>query len=397
VEFDRDFIQWFFVALAGLIILTLLVLAFVANWKRGLLFLGILGSFALIVVGAMFFPFILLCIIAGLLVIFSIGSIFFANRLDNLERSLRTVWNPRKAFSGAIFGDIANTLGVLAGMGASRVFSDQSWFWWVGQMGGLLAMSVGLSLLWRGTREKKNLFEQHNDIVHIPAADLAKVNRYKFFALFNFVVGFATWLSLMLITPGNQALVRQDPIRWFWFVFSFLLLLYMVPTFVTFIRNPDNFNAADVAILLTLVALVVTLIILSAVILFNIQSIPPGKTTIIAGVIASIIGICFWLAAEAYNWVVLTFQWNTDGVETFSALDYMVWEKNIWEVIGAVTTIVFLSAVLADAIHDRVSASGVQAMQGFEIVFIVGATLGFIGTSRGIISGILNRFQNGHP
>ena len=400
MDTDLRVIIGVFGAVGGLLVLTLIALAFKASWKRVVLFAVLAAVIALIIVGAVYFPFPLL-VILGVVFLFSTLVIAIAaerapDRIDALGTHSKQVWNPRKAFGGSIFGDVANTVGVLAGMGASRLFAPAAW-WWLGHVGALLALVVALSLLWRGFMEKKRQRSQNPLIDAAPDENYAEADRRKYFGVLNLVVGFATWLSLMLITTGNANEVRRGDIRLLWFIFSLAFLFYLLSVTVYAARSgmdPTRRRAkGDIGILIVYWLLFVALVIMAALINFRLDLFPQSFTTATAGAVVGLIGVLAWIIAEGANWGLLSFQFYEDQIIAVKALDYLVWEKNLWQVIGGLTTMIFLSAVLADGVNSRPESAGLQSQDAIRIIFIVGATLSLIGALRGILSGILNRFQ----
>jgi len=59
---------------------------------------------------------------------------------------LKHFWNVQKSFGGGAFGDFANTVGVLAGVGAYQLINASEGWFWLGQFGAFLAALGGLSL-----------------------------------------------------------------------------------------------------------------------------------------------------------------------------------------------------------------------------------------------------------
>jgi MFS family permease len=389
VDTDLRVIIGVFGAVGGLLVLALIALALKANWRRVGLLLGVTAVIAFIVSGAVYFPFPMLIVVGVALLLATLATVL---RVDWVDDQSRRIWNPRKAFGGAIFGDVANTIGVVAGMGASRLFAPAAW-WWLGQVGALLALMVGLSLLWRGFMEKKRLKTLHQSLDNAPADKKKEAASRKWFGLLNLIVGFATWLSLMLITTSNASEVQRGDIRVLWFIYALLFLVFLI--FITVYYGRANLPADgwDRFMLVVFWLLFVALVIMAALINFRLDLFPQSFTTATVGAVVGLVGVLAWIIAEGANWGLLSFQFYEDQIIAVKALDYLVWEKNLWQVIGGLTTMIFLSAVLADGVNSRPESAGLQSQDAIRIIFIVGATLSLIGALRGILSGILNRFQ----
>lgn len=404
-----------FSILGGIIVLVVLGLAFRANPKRTAFFLTLLAAFVLLFVGANFFPFILLTLISGLLFLFSFATLatswtWMVEKLNIIESRFLQIWNPRKAYGGAIFGDLANAIGVFAGMGATRLLSDAAW-WWIGQVAVVLALAVGLSLLWRSFHERVENslgllgFLEDDSLFWDGAARrtaresaFKKANGAKYAAAFNYLVGTATWFSLMLITSNNVNEVRREDIRWLWVAIAALILLYLIFLTGYFLRKDElrgkpETRAGDIFVLICIWLATIAIITITIILRVDVELIVASGVTEISGIVIGIFGILLWIVSEGQSWLTLSLQWNKEGFDSVVALDYLVWEKNLWEIAGGLTTIVFLSAVLSDAINGRSSTAGLQSVDTYRILFIVGATLGLFGTLRGILSGILNRFK----
>lgn len=118
-------------------------------------------------------------------------------RLASVPNWLKSFWNVQKAFGGGLFGDFANTIGVLAGVGAYQLSkADESWFW-LGQFGAFLAALVGLSLVMRWILQSGKMQEGN-----------PKSTRW--YALGNFAIGIFTFLSITTPTStANLELLRS--------------------------------------------------------------------------------------------------------------------------------------------------------------------------------------------
>lgn len=390
---DRNIQNWIIIGIFSLIglgiLVGLIVAASKANWKRLLLFGGLLLVATFVILGANFFPFWMLLVLAILLVLLmgiallnalvGQGSLL-GNWIATVSTTIAQSWNPRKMYSGTIFGDLANSLGVIAGMGASRIFVADVW-WWIGHVAALFAFAVGLSLLWRSFDETPNVMESH---------------KKKIIGLFNLIVGAATWLSLMLITTGNATLVRRLDIRILWLVLFGIVFVILIGITVKFqiVDRPlvsakkARTNGLVVAAYWLVIVAVLTIAIILVV---DVNLIVSSRATDVAGPVVGIFGILFWIGAELESWISSTRKINEQGINGASVLDYLIWEKNSWEILGGLTTIIFLSAVVADAANGTEAAKGLQSTELYRIIFFIGAIMALFGTLRGILSGILNR------
>ncbi|MEM7112374.1 MAG: hypothetical protein AAF614_08070, partial [Chloroflexota bacterium] len=357
-----------FSVLGGIIFLIVLGLAFRANpWRTGF-FLILPAVIVILVIGGIYFPFILLTIVTGLLFLFSFATLatswtWLASKLNVARSTLLKVWNPRKAYGGAIFGDLANAVGIFAGMGATRLLSSAVW-WWIGQIAVVLALAVGLSLLWRSFFERvKNeagLAAQENNIMGLAEvarlrrawkAGFDKANRAKRTAVLGYFVGTMTWFSLMLMQSGNVNQVEDTRLRWLWVAIVVLLFAYLLFLTIYYVRNDALRNAGqtrrgDIFVLVCFWIATLAIMVFTIILRVDVSLIAPSPATEISSTVIGIVGIVLWIVAEGESWLTLSLQWNKEGFDSVEALDYLVWEKNLWEMAGGLTTIVFLRAVL---------------------------------------------------
>jgi hypothetical protein len=103
-------------------------------------------------------------------------------------------WDMYKVFSGGMFGDFANTVGILSGVGAYQLKEANNGWFWLAQFAAILAALVGLSHGMRWILEAGDKLESGQP----------KYTRW--YALLNFAVGIFTFLAVA--TP--TAMTSQD-------------------------------------------------------------------------------------------------------------------------------------------------------------------------------------------
>lgn len=281
----------------------------------------------------------------------------------------------KKGLGGTIFADIANMIGVFAGIGAYRLVSDdlqlvKAW-WWIGQMAAYMAAAVGLSLIWRWG--------------NTPAG--GGEGKQKWPGLFNWIVAAGTIVSLYAPTESNRLITGLETgatndiagvaAGGIWL--ALLIFLVLVSWYILFIRRSRFFEDGK-SRFVTIVFLLITIASILAVI-FSIIGARSSQDWTIPGTIIGILAIFAWIGGEFYNYVGLTLEFKAN--QTYiSVLDYLDWEKNFWEIVGGLGTILFL--IGNNFFKETFGNTN-------DILFYVAATLGFLGTLRGVLRGILKQ------
>ncbi len=416
-------VNWVFIALLATIGLLLLLgaasaLAWPNAYKPIWLFGGAL-VFAGGIVASGFWPLIIPIIVtAGALLLLGLilkarageGHLLFGN------------WHLKeKGLGGSIFGDIANMLGVFAGIGAYRLVSGnpsltKTW-WWIGQFGAFLAAIVSISLLWRWA----NTPDLPNGQLNTNSSEY----KQKWPALFNWAVAAFTIISLYapttsnyplpglteqtfasLVCPGTQVVAGSPPecyvalndnlgvVAGVWWLF--LLSLLAISSFIMigvgikrgrFWHDHEDRAASVLHISITLGAIGA---VIAAII--NAKNASYWGDW---GTGLGIVGVVAWIGGEFYNYIKLTQEWQSN--DTFiSLLDYLDWEKNFWEFVGGMGTILFLIGLIIISKQSG-SFNWESFKQLNDVMFIVAAALGFLGTLRGILRGIMKRMNPRDP
>ncbi len=104
-------------------------------------------------------------------------------RAGQVPDIVRQFWSVQKAFGGGVFGDFANSVGILSGLGAYQLSNAGEGWFWLAQFAAFLAALVGLSLGMRWILEASSILE-----------GAPKWTRW--YALLNFAVGAFTFLSI---------------------------------------------------------------------------------------------------------------------------------------------------------------------------------------------------------
>jgi hypothetical protein len=297
----------------------------------------------------------------------------------------------QKGLGGSIFGDVANMIGVLTGVGAYRLVAGdphliRSW-WWIGQMAAFLAGVVGLSLLWRWAISNPGGGE----------------GEQKWPALFNWAVAAGTLLSLYAPTPANYPLAGiteqtnaalacegipgclvafNDSLGvnagWTWLAPMIILVLVSVAVVIVGFRR-GRFQSTGKGIFVIVVFIAITIATIITVV-FAILGARSRADWTNFGAVIGILAVLAWISGEFFNYVKLTAEWR--GNDTYiSVLDYLDWEKNFWEIVGGIGTILFVAGNTWRPDWQPTN----------DMMFIVAAALGFLGTMRGILRGVLKR------
>ena len=159
--------------------------------------------------------------------IFLAGMILGLRRLQNYEEAMdnaQKAQNPRlatmvishstgykqivnveKAFSGVMFGDIAITIALMAGAGAYQLSNLQPHWFWLGQMGAILGVLVGLSQALRLLLTNWSYHSQQADF----EAKEKELRFLAFSAMANMAISCLTLLALMSPIENNEGFSKN--------------------------------------------------------------------------------------------------------------------------------------------------------------------------------------------
>ncbi|MBP6471140.1 MAG: hypothetical protein KBE23_19360 [Chloroflexi bacterium] len=316
-------------------------------------------------------------------------------------------WNVQKGLSGQIFGDTANFIAVIAGLSAYNILSNLGSGWWhLGLVAGWLALLVGLSLHRRWLNLTENHIGQWIDeygkrnwllIGIVYPLKVAQNRRERASALASEIVGLMTILSVLAPTGAASATNVQIGS---WVSFG-LLILTAIVLLVYFLRHrnpatlfedPSNKRWRVGGFFWTMCWLIFSIIILGVFAGFSSQD----WTNL--GRFFGVIGIICWMLVEILSsWPVTKEFINSPNALGLPLTDYLGWEKNIWEVLGALVSGIFIVFLLMGATPNYSYNSGTFTFDqmGFAltIVFFGGVTMATFGTIRGVINGIINQLS----
>lgn len=277
--------------------------------------------------------------------------------LANLPPSrLWGLWNWNKALSGGAFADLANSVGVLSGIGAHIILSANPGWWWVGHLGALLALVVGYSFLQRWLVEGEST---------TPEA-----------GILNTIVGACTLLAILVPVNLNPAFLQGwHAIEWFWICFlgllaATLLVALLLAQFNRYqnIRLDWRKGVAGAILFLLLGGS------FAALLIFQWQT--PAESAVFGfGLVAT----GAWALAELISLGRLAQRWYTQWEIT--VVTYMTFEKNLWQVMGALIIVVYL---IAKQVGD-------VAAFGWTLTFAIGAAFAGFGTLRGVVMSLVSR------
>lgn len=370
------------ITLVGLIALILVVLWIrYRTWRdmqgffaNVVIFLSVLLLIALVYVAAFdlptlvagFWGYLGLVLLLGALVLLhalTLVRFFYLLRprnpdLANLAPSrLWGLWNWNKALSGSAFADLANSIGVLSGIGAHIILSQNPGWWWVGHLGTLLALVVGYSFLQRWLVEGRSA---------TPEA-----------GVLNTIVGTMTLLALLTPASVNPPFLQGwHPLEWFWLLFlgllaATLLVALLLAQFNRYqtIHLDWGKMAAGGLLFLLLGGSFIT------VLLFQWRTNQSAALVFWFGLVAT----GAWAMAELISLGRLAQRWYTQWEVT--VVTYMTFEKNLWQVAGALIIVVYLV----------VKQFGDVAAFGWSLTFAIGAAFAGFGTLRGVVMSLVSR------
>lgn len=359
--------------LVSIFLLLLAMIAIYVTWPNQnqpmLIFLGSLLVVGLIA-GIGFYA-IMAPIFAVLMLAFLGFNIYYARSHGGY--SLFGTWHViEKGLGGSIFGEITSMVGVFAGIGAYRMVSINSDFirawWWIGQVGSYLSILVCISLLWRWGNSPAGSDETKQ---RVPA-------------LLGWIAASATIISLYAPTPENRTIVglseegaNGNVAGIMWLVL--LVVLVALLLYVVISKRARLFEDWPSRIL-TLGIILLTVAAIFSVI-FAILGARDSQDWSEAATVIAIIGVFSWVVGEFINGASITAEWRTNNTY-IRVLEYLDLEKNFWIVISGCGTIFFISS-------HQWRRTEWQTIN--DILFIVSASLGFLGTLRGILRGILKQ------
>lgn len=316
-------------------------------------------------------------------------------------------WNVKKGLSGTIFGDSANFVAVVAGLSGYKILGDLGSGWWyLGLTGGWLALLVGLSLHARWLRQDRSPLRITLANPNGWADPLGKAQNpdvsfeQRGAVVVSELVGLVTILSMLAPTSSNHTLVRIGG-----FVSAGLLLAFAIGSWVYAARVLGRIPPGDEerrpvkgsAIWTVAVQFVAA----GFAIWFAVEAL--GEPASIAGGFVTaatalgIVGAICWLLAELFSSWSTTKAWMQ--AQAVELLGYLKWEKNLWEILGALLAVVYLGISLSEPPPPAGQAPPPFVLEGktlwTSILFFCGALLGSIGTIRGIVAGILGQIDAG--
>jgi hypothetical protein len=306
-------------------------------------------------------------------------------------------WNTHKGLSGSIFGDTANFVAVIAGLGSYSLLGATKGWWRLGLIGGIMALWVGLSLHYRWIHNS-TVIDGHGSSV-----------QDRLVTLFSQWVGIFTILALLAPTADN--LVLNDP-PWSGsdasvvrsgtltstIGMSVVIILFLT-TWAPWNRlalvpgsKKPGVRPAWVFALLVLVFTFAMAIVYTVVAFDSASNNVPGWPKVF-GQVCGMLAAFLWMASELLSSWSTTQQMITHGIGGIALDDYWKWEKNIWEVLGALAT--FIALIVFAARPDlNPSTGGLGSMTtdqlGMAAFFFLGALVAGMGTARGILVGIIN-------
>lgn len=405
IENPQTYIPIIFVTIFVAILLLFFIVLFKNSWGKPT-FWKQLGLFLFIF--GLTTGIIALISTTGIIGISIVGGLLFLSPLLLLFGAVRQffkgIWNPLKGFSGSIFGDMANMIGVLAGIGGAKLFPDSA-IYWLGHAGAYMAFLVGVSSisLWSFGYAYRNIFSDEDD---------DEEDEYKFFrdikglwlpGLLNLLVAQATFLALFIPIKTNQMQVSDNGIAIFWTVmFGVVLLAFLI--FIIF-TGVGSFGNSEIRFRFVIPNIILGLLIITNIVLVWVLFVPWSRDTyfpnweLLFAFIVGIIGAAAWIVAEGASLIDLTKEWFQEGAvmrregdltgTSFHVLKYLTWEKNLWQILGGLGLIIYLSTDYAGISQTIFTVLGIKL---WIFIFLLGAMFSFVGTVRGILSGIMSRF-----
>jgi hypothetical protein len=299
-------------------------------------------------------------------------------------------WNTSKGLSGTVFGDSANFVAVVAGLGSYSLMGGGIGWWRIGFVGGLLALLVGLSLHYRWVR---NTAYHRGDAPKLEDT-YGSSDDEKAVALFSEAVGVFTLLSLLSPTEGSVqlgVLIARNIVGLMIVLVALVLAsLYLRRCSQNEYARQQRFNLIT-SLLSTCVILILSIAAILAFLVVTVVLDPPPKGFKTAGQVFGILGAWFWLLCELLSSFPVTLKMMHEGVEPLKAKDFWGWRKNLVEALGALATMIVLIVFafrpdLNPEGGDLGSLGRDQLAMG--IFFLFGAIVSGLGTLGGIAIGV---------
>lgn len=300
-------------------------------------------------------------------------------------------WNPSKGLSGTVFGDSANFVAVIAGLGSYSLTGGGIGWWRIGFVGGLMALLVGLSLHRRWARNSA----YRGSGVPEPEDTYGRSDEDKAVALFAEAVGVLTLLSLLSPTEGSVQLgflIARNTGGFTIVLVAFVLAgLYLRSYFQNEYVRQQKFGLIT-SLLSTCVILILSSMAILAFLVVTVVLDPPPKGFQTAGQVFGILGALCWLLCELLSSFSVRQKIMDQGVEGLEAKDYWGGQKNLVEALGALATmialIVFAFRPDLNPAGDSLGSLGTDQLT-MGIFFLLGAIVSGLGTLGGIVIGIV--------
>jgi hypothetical protein len=288
--------------------------------------------------------------------------ILLAWRNPNWLAGLNDFGNAQKAFGGTTFAEFASFIGVVGALGShAGLASDaQGWFW-LAQFGTLVVFAAAGSLFWRYLRFEDDPVPGYLTIVLVFAtlislAMLPELTNWYIFGVWAALIG--ALILFMIVASHKSRTLRADN-QW-------------GGANHTAIQGGERF----------FLILVTSFVVISGIAYLVLALLPMIGVSFRAPALVPIIFITIaqvcWLATEGWNIIVKRGQpWANN------ALNYHEWEKNIWNILSALTLIFFTLAPLWNPSPLPLD---------LNYIFLLGIAFGLLGTLRGILVGMIKKY-----
>ncbi len=193
-------------------------------------------------------------LVYGIFVVFFL-IVLLLSWIDKQIEELSWLWNTTKGLGGGAFGDFANAIGILAGIGAYQLKDASPGWFWLGQIGAFLAMIIGLSLCLRWIRDDPRKDESGNEESNPWKEEDNKAPNplftHWFYGSSAFVAGAATFLAILSDTASEDPMpsLRHDGwlfgLQLLFLVVMFLTIFYMAIKYSQKIRGHANLKKAE--------------------------------------------------------------------------------------------------------------------------------------------------------
>jgi hypothetical protein len=280
------------------------------------------------------------------------------NLVNQLLAWIVNWWSWERSLGGDIWADLASTVSVLGGIGGYLILAQQPGWWWLGQLGALLTLTVSFALFQRWMMES-------------PTAPPET-------SLVNSAIGILTVLALQTPVASNVPLLQRWPgLAWFWLLF--LLTVPLVIVVVLLLTRFNQFQTAQIDRGKLLAGLLLAIGAGLAVLLLFVFGFG-GAASLGLRTSCAVLATFAWLVACLFRLGRLVTAWYTHW--SINLTLYLTLEKNLAQLFSALLLLVYLFSQSTQAAKNSL---------GWTLLISIGASLAGFTLLRALLMTIISQ------